>query len=825
MVPNSATTPQQSSASDAGQSAVAGPHNTTIRTGTITPPKRRKNLVPEPKTTPQSQVSSSAAPDMDMYRIRDVSPFLRKDLQLTENVHIEDFILSIVKELYGTEDPLPILRRILDCTTRIANGKTPSCKAGGEQLVAEKMPLIISELRSYCTVSGETDRYAPFVDATNSALSVLQHVKIDGILDLDTNDMYFLRHDPTEITGFHHMSDHPNRRKPDVTATSRAIAKQIFSQIIASSGDPLEKLAPHPTRVALSWEHVFNSVEFKKKKKKPDGLRTQLAALDGPYTAPYTTALTTEGAEAASMEELEDIFDEFDLLSSRGPPLDATRSVQVDVGQSTGSSREKKRAHSPTPDRATKHIKVDIEDEAHPVIQVFGYGAEMMNAGFDRAHAMNWLITDTVLHLWYFDREGPIQTSGFDFILQLPYFLAFLYLLQRYQTKHWGFIPQMRSDGTGLRYPTPDKDGEESIFASEGSKMHTYTYGLGGRCTRTKKGTFMHDQRKGILKLSFPEISRESESSIIEQATKRCREDKATLACLPEVVYSESFDDFNTSRIRRRLGMKVVNKRTRTARALFFVRYKPITKLTSDWEKFMAAFWELLYAHATLWIRGIEHGDISERNLYYELKRDGSIQPKLCDYDLSHIAGHERPAGASNTGTRRFQAAELLKDISMRGYTDKVFRHDCESFAWVLLWILGRYNGGKLIEKPDFETWKDPSYLKVSAARERFRDEHRQKLFFLRNTGLPNGLFQRAFLFLNLFYGITSEIDAAGREEGDAEAIGDVKKIAELKQKVAKRNALPDTMSRVNTSLLFAMNGGVDCLKRFEALPQKVLDV
>ncbi|KAL0059237.1 hypothetical protein AAF712_014045 [Marasmius tenuissimus] len=760
---------------------------------------------------------------MNLYRIRDVAPFLRKDLLLTENVHIEDFVISIVKDLYDTEDPLPILRRILDCTTQIANGKIPPCKAGGEQAVAEKIPIIISKLRS-CKVTGETDRYAPFVESSNAGLSVLQHVKIDGIPDLDINDMYFLRHDPTEIVGHHHMSDFSNRRKPDVTATSRAIAKQVFSQMIALSEDTLDKLAPKPTPVALSWEHVFNGLELKRKKT-PDGLKAQLAALDGPYTAPYTTASTTEGTEAASMGELEDIFDEFDRLSSRGPPLDTTRSVQADVGQSAESSRERKRGRSPAPDRATKHVEVDIEDQAHPVIQVFGYGAEMMNAGFDRAHAMNWLITDTVVHLWYFDREGPIQTSGFDFVLQLPYFLAFLYLLQRFQAKHWGFIPQMRSDGTGVRYRTPGKDGEESIFSMEGPRMHTYTYGLGGRCTRTKKGTFTHDQRKGILKLSFPEISRQSESVIIKEAAKRCREDKATLACLPEVVYSQDFDDFSTSRIRKRLGIKLVDKRARTARALFFVRYKPITKLTSDWKTFMSSFWELLYTHATLWIRGIEHGDISERNLYYELKRDGSIQPKLCDYDLSHIAGQERPAGASNTGTRRFQAAELLKNISMIGYTAKVFRHDCESFAWVLIWILGRYNGGKLIEKPDFETWKDPSYLRVSAAREEFRDEHRKKLFLLRNTGLPNGLFQRAFIFLDLFYGITSEIDAAGREEFAAEAMGDGKRIAELKEKVAELDTLPDTMNRVTQSLLFAMDGGAECLKRFEALPQKVLDV
>ncbi|KAK1230506.1 hypothetical protein PQX77_006434 [Marasmius sp. AFHP31] len=757
-----------------------------------------------------------------MYRIRDVAPFLRKDLQLTENVHVKDFILSIVKELYDTEDASAILGRILDCTTKIANGETPPCKAGGERTVEKKIPIIISKLD--CTASGEKDRYAPLVDTINSALSVLQYVEINDITDLDTNDVYFLRHDPTEITGDHHLGKIPNKRKPDLTATTRTIAKRVFSEDIASSKESpqespqetLEKLAPKPTPKPLSWKHVHHSVELKRKKN-ADDLRTQLDALKGAYTVPDTTTSTTGGAEARSMKDLQEIFEKHELMCSRGLPSDATRSVQAEVGQSTESSYGKRRAHSPTPDsdRATKHVKVNIEDHTHPVIQVFGYGAEMMNAGFDRAHAMNWLITDTVLHLWYFDREGPIQTSGFDFILELPYFLAFLYLLQRFQTKHWGFIPEMRSDGTDMRYPTPGKDGEKSVFALKGPEMHTYKYGLSGRCTRTKEGTFMHDQREGILKLSFPEISRESESSIIEEATKRCQEDKATLACLPEVVYSQDFDDFNTSRIRTRLGMELVDKRARTARALFFVRYQPITKLTNDWTKFMVAFWVLFYAHATLWIRGIEHGDISEHNLYYELKRDGTIQPKLCDYDLSHITGNERPAGYSNTGTRRFMAKELLKPFSMAGNTPKVFRHDSESFAWVLIWILGRYNGGKEIKAPHFDTWKDTDYLKVSAARDTFRDEYNAQYFSLRNQGLPDGLFDRAFMFLDIFDKITSDLVEVVRKRRRA---GSDKGIEDLNKELADLDTVANTMAGIYQEPLFIKDGGADCLKSFEAL-------
>ncbi|KAK1218474.1 hypothetical protein PQX77_018800 [Marasmius sp. AFHP31] len=857
MVP---TTPQQTNALGA-QSAVANLHNTT-QTGTVVPIESNHGR----DATIESHVSSSAAPDMEKYRARDVAPFLRKDIRHTENVPVENFILSIVEDLYETEDPLPILRRILRCTTEIANGKTPPCKEGGEQTVAEKISLISSNLQSYCTVTGETDRYGPLVESCNAGLSVLQHVKVEGTKDLDTNDMYFLRHDPTEIIGHRKGTEKTsNRRKPDIICASRAAVKQVISKSdklpkhIDKHDFNLDKLAPDPTPVFIPWEDVRLSAELKKKMK---AFLAQLAALE---SASYTEPIAIEGAEASSVDELEAMMDEFERKCSRSTTESAAScSVQADVSQSTKGPRQRKRVRKSAPDRATKHVKLDIEDLAHPVVQVFSYGAEMLNAAFERVHAMNWLITDTVLHLWYFDREGPIQTSGFDFILQLPYFLAFLYLLQRFQDKHWGFIPQLRSDGSCIRYPTPDKDGEESIFSLEGPEMHTYTYGLGGRCTRTKVGTYMDDerQRRGILKLSSPEISRKSEPSIIEEAVKRCQDsesdDQKTLACLPEVVHWQDFDDFDTSRIRKRLGLSLVDKRARTARAIFLVWYDPITDLTSDWNEFLSVFWDLLFAHATLWLLGIEHGDISINNLYYERKADGSAQAKLCDYDLSHITGEERPAGHSNTGTRIFMAKELLTRYSMNGNTTRVFRHDCESFAWVLIWVLGRYNEGGMIEAPHFDDWKDTDYTKVSDARESFRDEYDGQCFSLRNTSLPNGLFADAFTFLDDLIKITSDIKhlqakwrkktdskdshkklAGVRKElaglgGELAYLGEKlaesdkdpadleKELADLEKEMANLNTLAYTTKVILEQRLFMLHGGVKPWGGFEALRKLV---
>ena len=58
--------------------------------------------------------------------------------------------------------------------------------------------------------------------------------------------------------------------------------------------------------------------------------------------------------------------------------------------------------------------------------------------------------------------------------------------------------------------------------------------------------------------------------------------------------------------------------------------------------------------HYYLWVGSIEHNDISVRNLMYAW--DGNIT--------------------------------------------RLYRHDCESFAWVLLWISCRYDNGKEIRDP-----------------------------------------------------------------------------------------------------------------------------
>ena len=104
-----------------------------------------------------------------------------------------------------------------------------------------------------------------------------------------------------------------------------------------------------------------------------------------------------------------------------------------------------------------------------------------------------------------------------------------------------------------------------------------------------------------------------------------------------------------------------------------------------------------MVGHYHLWLGGVEHNDISATNLMYDkLNDDRGI---LNDFDLAHLRGEPRPSGTERMGTMPFKAFDLLTKGALDGKVKRQYRHDCESFAWVLLWICCRYEDGKEIHE------------------------------------------------------------------------------------------------------------------------------
>jgi hypothetical protein len=78
-----------------------------------------------------------------------------------------------------------------------------------------------------------------------------------------------------------------------------------------------------------------------------------------------------------------------------------------------------------------------------------------------RVHAWNILIigtclrfgrdtlltaTDERVHIWFYDRQGGIQSYGLDIIKNLPHFFILLLALQRLDLEGWGFAPNLSFD-------------------------------------------------------------------------------------------------------------------------------------------------------------------------------------------------------------------------------------------------------------------------------------------------------------------------------------------------------------------------------------------
>ena len=90
--------------------------------------------------------------------------------------------------------------------------------------------------------------------------------------------------------------------------------------------------------------------------------------------------------------------------------------------------------------------------------------------------------------------------------------------------------------------------------------------------------------------------------------------------------------------------------------------------------------------HLRLWVKGIRHGDISLNNLMYAiLAKTGKRIGIVNDLDLATWVG-SLTTNNDRTGTIPFMAIDLLNG-GLEDRIPRLYRHDLESFSWVLAYI------------------------------------------------------------------------------------------------------------------------------------------
>jgi len=224
-----------------------------------------------------------------------------------------------------------------------------------------------------------------------------------------------------------------------------------------------------------------------------------------------------------------------------------------------------------------------------------------VDAGYCFVSQMFILLQLTDCHLWiiYIDRQGCIQSRGFNFIKDLPTFFVLLLALQRLDLLGWGLNPTLdarvyrahrglldSNDEGHTREPNEWQiriDAKPVTIGRE--KLHS-TLAMTGKGTVTVEGftNYAGQSQRLAVKMYWPEAHRPNESMFIYHARMIARGDSDITNHLPTVFASQDF--YDTFPIRLAVGLRV--GKPRVLRVIAFAYLEPITKLPKH--KFVRAW-------------------------------------------------------------------------------------------------------------------------------------------------------------------------------------------------------------------------------------------
>ncbi|KAK2616904.1 hypothetical protein QQS21_000282 [Conoideocrella luteorostrata] len=145
-----------------------------------------------------------------------------------------------------------------------------------------------------------------------------------------------------------------------------------------------------------------------------------------------------------------------------------------------------------------------------------------------------------------------------------------------------------------------------------------------------------------------------------------------------------------------------------------------IGKFTSI-KELLEALRDAIRAHESLYTVGnIVHSDISSNNIIItDEKAPDGFRGMLIDLDLAKVRDTDPSGARHQTGTMQFMAIEVLQQAN------HTYRHDLESFFYVLLWVCARCSwvnwfGGKEVPPRDsiLRKWEVGSFEDIARVKE-----------------------------------------------------------------------------------------------------------
>ncbi|TCD60133.1 hypothetical protein EIP91_010681 [Steccherinum ochraceum] len=138
-------------------------------------------------------------------------------------------------------------------------------------------------------------------------------------------------------------------------------------------------------------------------------------------------------------------------------------------------------------------------------------------------------------------------------------------------------------------------------------------------------------------------------------------------------------------------------------------------------------FVDVITTHHMVWeTYHVLHGDISYSNIAFDLQHteDGTQQASGMLIDWDSASSSTAKCGAKESKSTRklgpFTACELLQDIGRSSYSIHKYRHDLESFFWVLVWFCAVFDPANPTVLRAIPTWRSSDLVDLGHAKARF---------------------------------------------------------------------------------------------------------